>query len=54
MDKVRRLHVTYKDRKVGTLALKDYLVAFEYDKEWLVDGFSVDPFSLPLENRVEK
>ena len=53
MDKVRQLDVSYKDRKVGTLALhKDYFVAFEYDKEWLIDGFSISPFSLPLEKKV--
>ena len=53
MDKVKHLYVSYKDRKVGTLALhKDYFVAFEYDKEWLIDGFSISPFSLPLEKKV--
>jgi len=53
MDKVRQLFVSYKNRKVGTLALhQDYFVAFEYDKEWLIDGFSINPFSLPLEKKV--
>jgi len=53
MGKVTQLYVFYKDRKVGTLALyKDYFVAFEYDKDWLVDGFSISPFSLPLEKQV--
>ena len=53
MDKVRHLYVFYNDRKVGTLTLhKNYFVAFEYDTQWLVDGFSISPFSLPLEKKV--
>jgi serine/threonine-protein kinase HipA len=28
------------------------LAAFEYDREWLADGFSVSPFSMPLEKKV--
>lgn len=43
----------YKDRLVGTLALtKDGKAAFEYDEKWLVEGFSISPFSLPLEKKV--
>jgi len=53
MDKVRYLYVTYNDRKVGTLALyNSTYVAFAYDKDWLIDGFSISPFSLPLEEKV--
>lgn len=34
---------------VGTLVLtSNNICAFEYDKEWLVDGFSISPFELPL------
>jgi len=52
MDKVSKLKVHYKGRIVGTMALyKNRLAAFEYDKEWLVDGFSISPLSLPLEQR---
>jgi serine/threonine-protein kinase HipA len=29
-----------------------FLTAFEYDKGWLKDGFSISPFSLPLEQKV--
>lgn len=48
-----RLSVTYHGRKVGTMALyKDRLAAFQYDREWLADGFSISPFSLPLEQKV--
>lgn len=38
---------------VGTLAItNERSVAFEYDKEWLKDGFSISPFSLPLKEQV--
>ncbi len=47
------LKVKYKGRNVGILALtNDKKVAFSYDKEWLTNGFSISPFSLPLEERV--
>lgn len=47
------LQVYYKERLVGTLAqTPDKKVAFEYAKEWLEDGFSISPFSLPLEKKV--
>lgn len=40
-------------QKVGTLALyKERLCAFEYDEQWLKNGFSISPFSLPLEKKV--
>jgi len=52
VNKVKQLNVFYQDRKIGTLALhKKYFVAFEYDDEWLADGFSISPFSLPLETK---
>ncbi len=36
-------------RKVGTLAKsKEGLVAFQYDSDWLIDGYSINPYSLPL------
>ena len=31
---------------------KEHLAAFEYDKEWIENGFSISPFSLPLEKRI--
>ena len=38
---------------VGTLAeTSDKLLAFEYDTEWLRNGFSISPFYLPLEKKV--
>ncbi|MBO4852288.1 MAG: type II toxin-antitoxin system HipA family toxin [Schwartzia sp.] len=53
MEKTERLRVYYKRRKVGTLALhQKALAAFAYEKEWLAEGFSISPFSLPLRQQV--
>ena len=53
MDNYKYLKVFYNDKLVGTLAkTPDRLVAFEYDSVWLRDGFSISPFSLPLEKKV--
>lgn len=50
MREINHVEVEYHGRKVGILAEnKSGLGAFEYDKEWLADGFSISPFSLPLE-----
>jgi len=53
MDKIKILSVLFHHRLVGTMALyKNLQAAFEYDKEWLQNGFSISPFSLPLEKKV--
>lgn len=53
MDRTNKILVRYNGKLVGTMALyKNSLAAFEYDKEWLNDGFSISPFSLPLKKRV--
>ena len=53
MDRINKLDVFYHDRPVGTMALyQNRLAAFEYDNDWLRDGFSISPFSLPLEKKV--
>lgn len=53
MHRLTKLNVYYHDRPVGTMALyQNRLAAFEYDAEWLADGFSISPFSLPLEKKV--
>ena len=53
MRRINELGVFYHDRPVGTMALyENRLAAFEYDREWLNDGFSISPFSLPLEKKV--
>ncbi|MFI3237531.1 MAG: type II toxin-antitoxin system HipA family toxin [Lachnospiraceae bacterium] len=53
MQKINKLTVKYHGRVVGTLALyQKRILAFEYDEAWLVEGFSISPFSLPLERKV--
>ncbi len=47
------VYVYYKGTLVGTLAkTASQMVAFEYDDLWLKKGFSISPFSLPLEKKV--
>ena len=57
MKKVDRLSVFFDNGSqktpVGTLALyRDRFAAFSYSDQWLSTGFSISPFSLPLEKRV--
>lgn len=53
MHRIKKLEVFYHDRLVGTMALyQNRLAAFEYGTDWLADGFSINPFSLPLEKKV--
>lgn len=57
MQRTETLSVFFDDgnqkKKVGTLALyKERHAAFAYDDEWLESGFSISPFSLPLEKKV--
>jgi serine/threonine-protein kinase HipA len=47
------LTVTYRQRKVGTLALNAGLIGFAYDPSWLKDGFPISPFSLPLQTGLQ-
>ena len=47
------LQVYYDEKFVGTLAMTaDHKAAFQYGEEWLENGFSISPFSLPLKNQV--
>ncbi|MFA5513593.1 MAG: type II toxin-antitoxin system HipA family toxin [Sphaerochaetaceae bacterium] len=53
MKRTNLLSLYYQDILVGRLALtKESLCAFEYDLNWLQNGFSISPFKLPLEKRV--
>lgn len=51
MKKIERLTVKYHDATVGILSLTpdSKLCAFEYDKAWLLNGFSISPLELPLQ-----
>ena len=53
MDNYKYLKVFYNSKLVGTLAkTSENIVAFEYDNDWLNNGFSISPFSLPLIKKV--
>ena len=53
MDNYKYLKVFYNDILVGTLAkTPERVVAFEYDSDWLNNGFSISSFSLPLIKKV--
>ena len=48
---IKRFETT--GQTVGTLAMTaDHKVAFQYSDEWLETGFSINPFSLPLQKQV--
>lgn len=47
------LQVRWNDKSVGILAFTaDRKAAFEYNDDWLEEGFSISPFSLPLKNSI--
>ena len=49
IQKVQAVSVMYHGRKVGTLSMGNRSnCQFEYDKDWLTDGFSLSPLKLPL------
>lgn len=53
MNRLNKLDIFYHNRPVGTMALyQKRLAAFEYSRDWLADGFSISPFSLPLVKKV--
>lgn len=50
MKLVNKLFVQYRNQRVGELTMTpdDRLCAFQYDKSWLLSGFSISPLELPL------
>lgn len=53
LNKNKIITVKYHDQIVGHLALtSEHLAAFEYNSDWLRNGFSISPFKLPLEKKV--
>ena len=52
MKSINKLSVLYRNRKVGALTMTpdNRRCAFQYDKEWLVSGFSISPLDLPLKS----
>lgn len=50
---INKVRVSLHSDTVGSIAsTQEGLMAFEYDNGWLANGFSISPFSLPLEKRV--
>ena len=50
---IKKIDVFANKKKVGTLALtNDNRVAFQYNDEWIENGFSINPFKLPLSKQL--
>lgn len=47
-----KILVYYNGILVGTIASINKKYAFQYDKEWLINGFSISHFSLTLKENV--
>ena len=53
INSIKKLTVSYNGKIVGFLAeTKNNEIAFQYDEDWITSGFSISPFSLPLDNRI--
>ena len=52
MKQVNKLTVLFRDQKVGELSMTpdDRCCAFQYSREWLLNGFSISPIDLPLKS----
>ena len=54
MNSISVIEVFIAHRRIGRLALTpDNLCAFEYDADWLSDGYSISPFFLPLKSGLQ-
>lgn len=50
---VKKVIVKYNNRIVGYLAeIEPSIIGFQYDDDWIKNGFSISPLSLPLDNAV--
>ena len=54
MKELKKLIVKYNGKTVGYLAEIEDKIAFQYDDEWVKNGFSISPFSLPLDDEIYK
>lgn len=53
MNSYKQLRVLFDGSEVGHLAvIPNHLVAFAYSENWLKNGFSISPYSLPLRSGV--
>ncbi len=50
MNKINKLSVLFRERKVGNLSMNhdNARCVFQYDKDWLASGFPISPLDLPL------
>ncbi len=50
---IKKLFVKYNGREVGVLSqIDEEQIAFQYAREWVENGFSISPFSLPLSREI--
>lgn len=49
---MEKLNVYFDNKIVGYLAKYENKYAFEYDSDWILNGFSISPFLLPLKSGV--
>ncbi len=49
---VKKLLVKYNGVEVGVLSNLEGQIAFQYTEEWVTNGFSISPFSLPLSREI--
>lgn len=50
---INKLDVYYNESKVGILGFNnENKIIFQYDSDWIKNGFSISPFKLPLDSRV--
>lgn len=54
MNELNKLTVKFNGETVGYLAEIEDKIAFQYDDEWIKNGFSISPFSLPLSDEIYK
>ncbi|MCF0118099.1 MAG: type II toxin-antitoxin system HipA family toxin [Bacilli bacterium] len=53
MKEINKLIVKYHRKTVGYLVkMKNDSICFQYDDEWIREGFSISPLSLPLNNKI--
>lgn len=52
MIEIKKIQVLYRDEPVGTLQMdpSSGVCVFEYDRNWLANGFSLSPTELPLQS----
>ncbi|MBO4573049.1 MAG: HipA N-terminal domain-containing protein [Clostridia bacterium] len=53
IDNIKKVTVKHNGKTVGYLAeTEPFVIAFQYDENWIRSGFPISPFSLPLSDKV--